>query len=208
MGMPVKSFALLLALPALLGFNRHWRIHGEELQITNGLSGTHGGRVIATQRNEPRTLNPAAALDIVSREIIALMNADLLDIDRPSFQVVPALAREWRVSGDRTEFVVRLRSGIRFSDGHPFDADDVAFTFQVHLDERVRSPQRELLIIGGKPISVEKIDRNTVRFRLAQAHPAGERLFDGIAILPRHLLGKPYKNENLRKQGPRRRPRK
>jgi peptide/nickel transport system substrate-binding protein len=197
MGMPVKSFALLLALPAFLGFDRQWRIQGEELQVTNGLSGTRGGRLRATQRNEPRTLNPVAALDNVSREIIALMNADLLHIDRPSFQVVPALARDWRVSGDRTEFVLRLRSGLRFSDGHLFDADDVAFTFQVHLDERVRSPQRELLIIGGKPISVEKIDRHTVKFRLAQAHPAGERLFDGIAILPRHLLEEAYQSGEL-----------
>ena len=39
---------------------------------------------------------------------------------------------------------------------------------------------------------MRKIDAYTVRFDLAQPYAAAERLFDGFAILPRHLLEKPY----------------
>jgi len=85
-----------------------------------------------------------------------------------------------------------LRRGLRFSDGQPFDADDVLFTFQVYLDEKVHSPQRDLLIVGGKPLEVQKVDSYTVRFTLAQPYAAAERIFDSLAILPRHLLEKPY----------------
>jgi peptide/nickel transport system substrate-binding protein len=63
----------------------------------------------------------------------------------------------------------------------------------VYMDEAVGSPQRDLLIIDGKPIAVTKLDQYTVRFVLPRAYAAAERLFDGLAILPRHLLEKPYR---------------
>jgi len=83
---------------------------------------------------------------------------------------------------------------VRFSDGQPFTADDVVFSFQVYLDEKTHSPQRDLLVIGGKAITVQKLDDETVRFTLAQPYAAAERIFDSVAILPRHLLEKPYRD--------------
>src|SRR5712692_3764240 len=104
----------------------------------------------------------------------------------------PALAKSWKVSPDGRRYTLQLRSGLRFSDGHALDADDVVFTFQVYQDEKINSPQRDLLIIGGQPIRVEKVDATTVRFELAQPYAAAERIFDSLAVLPRHLLEKPY----------------
>jgi peptide/nickel transport system substrate-binding protein len=94
-----------------------------------------------------------------------------------------------------------LRQGLKFSDGQPLDADDVLFTFRVMLDENVHAPQRDLLIVGGKPITLRKVDANTVVFQLAKTYGAGERLFDGMAILPRHLLEKPYHEGKLGQTG-------
>ena len=88
-------------------------------------------------------------------------------------------------------------AGCCFSDGHPMDADDVLFTFRVYLDEAVHSPQRDLLIVGGQPIGVEKIDSTHVRFRLAQPYAAAERIFDSVDILPRHLLEKAWHDGKL-----------
>src|SRR5205085_4863092 len=85
------------------------------------------------------------------------------------------------------------RKGIRFSDGQPFDADDVVFSFTVYLDENVGSPQRDLLVIDGKPLEVTKVDQYTVRFTLPKPYAAAERLFDGLAMLPKHLVEKQYK---------------
>src|SRR5581483_9839487 len=153
-----------------------------------------GGRLITAQRAEPKTFNPVTTIDAASREILDLMNADLVHINRRSLQTEPALARDWNVSRDGRTYTLHLRRGIRFSDGHPMDADDVLFTFAVCLDERTGAPQRDLLIVDGKPIAVRKIDAYTVRFDLAAPYAAAERIFDSIAILPRHLLEKAYED--------------
>jgi len=156
------------------------------------VSGRYGGHLTIGQRSEPKTLNPVTATDAVSREVIGRLNGDLIEINRASQLTEPALAKSWNISADGRTFTLQLRKGVRFSDGYPFDADDVIFSFNVYMDAAVDSPQRDLLIIDGKPIAVTKLDQYTVRFVLPRPYAAAERLFDGLAILPKHLLEKPY----------------
>jgi len=167
--------------------------------VTDTPAGHAGGRIAVALRSDPKTLNPALAEDATSRDIIYCMNADLIHINRETQRTESALAKSWSVSHDGRTYTLRLRRGLRFSDGKPFNADDVIFTFQVYLDEKIHSPQRDLLIVGGKPISVQKIDDYTVRFQLAQPYAAAERLFDGMPILPKHLLENAYKNGTFAK---------
>jgi peptide/nickel transport system substrate-binding protein len=138
-------------------------------------------------------------MDAASRDVLARMHADLISIDRRSQLTEPALARSWTVSKDGRTYTLRLRQGLRFSDGHPFDAGDVAFTFRVFLDENTHAPQRDLLIIGGKPVVVREVDRYTVAVELPEPYAAAERLFDGFPILPRHLLEKVFQDGALSK---------
>jgi peptide/nickel transport system substrate-binding protein len=189
----LTAVALLLLLGGLVSIGR-----ADDARVDHPHPGRRGGRLVVAQRAEPRTLNPLLALDMGSREVIGLMAADLIHIDRGSFQTIPALAQTWTLSKDGRLYTLHLRKGLRFSDGHPFDADDVLFTFRVHLDERVRSAQRELLTIGGKPITVRKLDSYTVQFETAEPRAAAERLFDSVGILPAHLLEKSYREGNLR----------
>jgi len=165
---------------------------GEDLLRSLHEPGKYGGRLVVALRSEPKTLNPVTAVDGPSRDVIGRMVGDLVHINRVSQQSEPALAQSWKVSPDGLRYTLKLRRGIRFSDGHDLTADDVAFSFQVYLDENLHSPQRDLLIVGGKPIVVRKLDSQTVNFELAQPYAAAERLFDSVAILPRHILEKPY----------------
>jgi peptide/nickel transport system substrate-binding protein len=166
---------------------------GEELARMAEVSGHYGGHLTIGQRSEPKTLNPVTVTDAVSREVIGRLDGDLIEINRSTQQTEPALAKLWKISPDGRTFTLQLRKGIRFSDGHPFDADDVVFSFNVYMDEAVDSPQRDLLIIDGKPMQVTKLDPYTVRFVLPRPYAAAERLFDGLAMLPKHLLEKPYR---------------
>jgi peptide/nickel transport system substrate-binding protein len=152
--------------------------------------GRAGGRLVVALRSEPKTLNPVTAVDVSSRDVLNRLHADLVHIDRETQRTVPALAKSWTVSADGRHYTLELRRGLRFSDGHPFDADDVVFSFESYLDERNGSPERDQLVVGGKPLVVRKLDPYRVVVDLEQPYGAGERLFDSIAMLPRHLLAR------------------
>jgi peptide/nickel transport system substrate-binding protein len=166
------------------------------------LRGTHeagrpGGRLVFALRSEPKTLNPVVSLDTDSRDVIGRLHASLVAIDRHTQRTVPALARSWTVSPDGRRYVLELRRGLRFSDGEAFDADDVVFSFECYLDERNASPQRDALVVGGQPAVVRKLGSHRVSLELAQPYAVGDRLFDGIAMLPQHRLGAAQKEGRL-----------
>ena len=173
----------------------------EELLVLSGEVGRSGGRLVVSLRGEPKTLNPLIAADARSREVIGVMQADLVHINRATQLTEPALAKSWKISPDGLTYTLVLRKGLKFSDGQPMDADDVLFSFRVYLDENTHAPQRDLLIVGGKPIVVRKIDAQTVVFQMAKPYGAAERLFDGMAILPRHLLENPFQEGKLAQIG-------
>jgi peptide/nickel transport system substrate-binding protein len=166
---------------------------GEDLAVTDAPPGRMGGGLSVALRSEPKTLNPVLAQDDPSRDVIRCLNADLIHINRETLKTEPALATSWAISPDGKQYLVHLRHGVRFSDGQPFNADDVVFSFELYLDEKLHSPQRDLLVVGDKPMAVQKVDDYTVRFSLTEPYAAAERLFDGLAILPRHSLEGAYR---------------
>jgi peptide/nickel transport system substrate-binding protein len=195
--LPSLSLLLILTIGAPSVGAPQKKNSTEELLVLPGEPGHTGGRLVVSLRGEPKTLNPLIAADARSREVIGVMQADLVHINRATQLTEPGLAKSWKISPDGLAYTLVLRKGIKFSDGQLFDADDVLFTFRVYLDENVHAPQRDLLIVGGKPIAVRKVDPQTVVFQLAKTYGVGERLFDGLAILPRHLLEKPYQEGKL-----------
>lgn len=160
-------------------------------------SGARGGRLVAALQAEPRTFNPVIMIDRPSQLIRYLTGADLIHINRASQLTEPALAESWSVSEDGRSYTLQLRRGVRFSDGEELDADDVLFTFAVYLDEEIGAPNRPLLVIGGEPIAVHKLDSHTVSFELAEPYAVGERLFDSIVILPEHRLSEVWERGEL-----------
>ena len=83
-------------------------------------------------------------------------------------EVLPSVAERWEINADATEFTFHLRPGMRWSDGHPFTADDVVFAIEdcAKNTELYRSPP-SAIVIANKPGTAEKVDDNTVRFRFA-----------------------------------------
>src|SRR5689334_3333354 len=188
----ISAAAVLAVLPLDAATPAAPFARGEELLVERLEAGRPGGRLVVALRAEPKTLNPAVVTDSWSREVIGRMTGDLIHINRLTQTTEPALARAWTRSANGREYTLSLRKGVRFSDGHPFDADDVLFTFKALLDQGVGSPNRDLLMVGGKPIELKKVDQYTVRVVLSQPYAAAERLFDSLAILPRHLLERAF----------------
>jgi peptide/nickel transport system substrate-binding protein len=103
-----------------------------------------------------------------------LAKEDLTKADVASPPLVPGLATSWDISPDGTVYTFKLRSGVKFHDGAPFDAAAVKFNFERFWDES--SPNfykkaKAFVIAYTKWIkSVEIVDPMTVRVTLNAAN--------------------------------------
>ncbi|MEF2070914.1 ABC transporter substrate-binding protein [Consotaella aegiceratis] len=55
----------------------------------------------------------------------------LVRYDRDWTSVVPDVAKDWEINEDATRFTFHLRPGMKWSDGEPFTAEDVAYAFEL-----------------------------------------------------------------------------
>ena len=72
--------------------------------------------------------------------------------------VLPNLAAEWSVSADGRVTSIRLRKGLRWSDGEPLTSDDFVFTFNHLWLDKEYSPITSRLIQGGKIVRVDDLN--------------------------------------------------
>lgn len=107
-------------------------------------------------------------------------------------QVVPNVAESFEINEDATEFVFRLRDGMKWSDGQPFTADDVVFNVEDLLLNADYAPTPPRYMAGGEPMRVEKVDDYTVKFTFAA--PYGDFLAELASPLGQHpvLYAKHY----------------
>ncbi|WP_137991802.1 ABC transporter substrate-binding protein [Streptomyces vilmorinianum] len=132
---------------------------------------------------EPETLSPLLGY---GKDGNSKIFDGLLAFDA-GMKLRPALAVELpRVSPDGLTYTYRLRKGVTFSDGHPFTAKDVVFTYQTVLDPKTNNPSRTEL---DALKSVEAVGDDTVVFRLKYPYaPFAERTV--LAIAPQHIAAK------------------
>src|SRR5262245_20850261 len=90
--------------------------------------GRAGGRLVFAAPAEPKSFNRLLARDQGSFDVIQRIHVGLIALNGATQKLEPALAKSWQFSPDHRSLDVRLREGVRFSDGHPFTADDVVFT--------------------------------------------------------------------------------
>lgn len=148
---------------------------------------TAGGSLTASVRAEPRSFNRLVAHDATSELVSVLTNAKLVRIDRRTQDWEPWLAEDVTAL-DETTYTLRLRDGVRFSDGRPLTSADVVFSFRAVYDEATASPLAETLRIDGRPLEVSAPDDRTVIVRFPSPFGPGPRLLDNLPILPRHVL--------------------
>jgi peptide/nickel transport system substrate-binding protein len=98
-------------------------------------------------------------------------------------RIRPGLAESWRVVGD-TVWEFRLREGVRWHDGRPLTAEDVAFTYQ-----RAPSVPNSPGGFGGFLRAVQRVevvDARTLRIHTPAPHPNLLTELASVAIISRH----------------------
>lgn len=126
--------------------------------------------------------------------------SELVEVKWTADGVQPMLAESWDMEGEGTAFVFHLRQGVKWTDGEPFTADDVIYTFNIYANPKVGAIHAGKLadVVGYADVAagttdtlagVTKIDENTVRVELKSPSPLFVELkVPFISILPAHIL--------------------
>jgi len=97
----------------------------------------------------------------------------------------PYLARRWTWSADRTTLTFRLQPGVRWHDGIPTTARDVAWTLNSARDSVTGYPRlndlRDIVLVSDA-------DDSTVVVRFGRPERELPDVFTDLAVLPAHLL--------------------
>lgn len=129
------------------------------------------------------SLNPFTGIESSAYEIYQLNYETLTDYGQTDFSTKPALAESWDTSADGLTWTYHLRAGLKWSDGQPLTAADVAYTFN-----RVRNGKYEKTNYGNYVAgltSVVATDDRTVVMKVKKPTPIMEHLY--IYILPEHI---------------------
>jgi peptide/nickel transport system substrate-binding protein len=155
-----------------------------------------GGELVASLRSEPgnynRYFDASAAADLMA----ILTQARLVRINRVTDEIEPALAERWESADDARTHTLHLRQGVTFSDGAPFTAADVLFSFSVAYDAP-GSRLGDSITAAGQRFDVSSPDPAIVIIRSPVPFAPGIRILDNLPILPRHKLDAAMKNGTI-----------
>jgi len=134
-----------------------------------------------------------------------LINRVLFDgLTKPGKDLAPSpdLAESWTTAPDGLSWTFKLRSGVKWSDGKPFTADDVAFTFNDVVLKKELGAQGAANYSAVKSVTV--VDPSTVRFDLSRKFAAlSSFLAYNAGIIPKHVLSAdPLKTTSFNKGVP------
>jgi peptide/nickel transport system substrate-binding protein len=110
---------------------------------------------------DPDILDPTMARTYVGRIVFAAFCDKLFDIDE-KLNIVPQLALSHETSADGKEMTIKLRPGVKFHDGEPFDAEAAKFSLERHLNMQGSFRKPELATVDH----VEVVDPLTIKLVL------------------------------------------
>jgi peptide/nickel transport system substrate-binding protein len=145
--------------------------------------GQYGGELRFCLQGEPKTFNPLLVEDDPSEVVRYLTGGVLIRVNRSTQEVEPELAASWKIDKNGKRIAFQIRSGLSFSDGTPFTAEDVADTMRMVMDPKLHAPVGDAFRSGPgtAEIAVSGKDRVTISF--SSVVSGMERLFDQVAIL-------------------------
>ena len=145
----------------------------------------------------PENLDPTMNLSSIRAQVGVSMFDSLVGRDADN-RIVPELAESWRLLDDRT-WQFRLRRGVVFHDGEPFNAEAVRFTFQRVLAPEQKSPNRATV---SEIVQIDVLDDYTVNLVTKNPYaPLINRLIDFAIVPPKYTAEKGNQGLALRPVG-------
>jgi len=134
------------------------------------------------------------ALEAGTSDLLSVRHVNLVRFSDDLVTIVPNVAKGWKWNDDFTQLTFFLRKGHKWSDGQPFTAEDVKFWYDnLEMDTNVIAKPKDYVLVGGKRMTVDVIDPQTVRFNLPAPKPGLLAHFATTyaqAFQPKHFLGR------------------
>ena len=156
------------------------------LSLSLAASAWAQGQLRFCLRTEPKTFDPLKVEDDASVAIRYLTGGVLVRLNRQTQVLEPELAQSWQVSKDGKQITFKLRTGILFSDGTPFSAEDVAYTVQQMMDPALHSPTGDAFRSGPGNVETKIISPAQISITFPAPVAGLDRQFDQVAILSAH----------------------
>ena len=159
------------------------------LFVLLGTAGAQGGGELRfCLRTEPKTFDPLKVEDDAAVSIRYVTGGALLRMNRQTQALEPELAHSWKVSKDGRQITFKLRSGLSFSDGTPFLAEDVAYTVQQLMDPALHSPTGDAFRSGPGTVATKIISSTQIAITFPAPVAGLDRLFDQVEFHEKELL--------------------
>ena len=165
----MKKYFYLLLLSALLVLKAAFAQSGGELRFC--------------LRSEPKTFNPLLVEEEASDTVRYLTGGVLLRVNRQTQRLEPELATEWKTSKDGKSITLTVRQHVNFSDGTPFSAEDVAYTFQQLMDPNLHAPQADQFRSGDGKVETKVLAPNKITLTFGGPIAGLDKLMDQIVIM-------------------------
>ncbi len=172
-------------------------IKGTDYLESQAPIGIFRGELVSSTIGEgPKTFNPFNCKDNISALMSGIMYDGLLSSDPMTGQPTPKLAKSFAISPDGTTYTIKLRHGIKWSDGKPITADDVVFTWNDIIFAGLGDTStRDSIVIDNKLPTVRKIDNYTVEFITPKPFAPFVRMLS-TPIAPKHIFMPAVKKGN------------
>ncbi|WEG72485.1 ABC transporter substrate-binding protein [Vagococcus intermedius] len=137
---------------------------------------------------DPTSLNPINVSDRWGLTVTNMIYSPLVRVEGDGTQKME-LAEKLEPTDKGKALVVELKENVKWSDGQPFTADDVVFTYEQKVKKE--NGGADTLWIDDKPIKAEKLDEHTVKFNLPSANAAAiNNIATETYIIPEHIFKK------------------
>ncbi len=141
-----------------------------------------GGEYSEALIGEPKFINPLfSSSNDIDADLVSLIYSGLFKYDNAQ-KLIPDLASDYTVTNDGRIYNINLRQDIKWSDGEPFTADDVIYTFESIQNPEVGSP----LLAAFQDITIERTGDYSVNFTLKEPFAPFLNSLT-VGILPEHI---------------------
>lgn len=149
---------------------------------------TRGDWLVQNLRSQVARITPLISTDPYAAVIQARVLESMAYRDPKTLDYVPLLATEWQISQDGLSITFEIRKGVTFSDGAPFTAEDVVFTYDWIMNPEVEDPREKQTM--ERVQSVTKTNDYQVVFKFREPYFQNFDLASSLGIMSKAFYGR------------------